>query len=470
MKKYKVIIIGAGSAGLSAVDEIVKQTDDYLLIQDGPLGTSCARVACMPTKTLIEVADLYHCRHHFRERGIAGAEQLHLDPAAAMAYVRGLRDYFVAGMVDYIKALGDSCLAGRARLLSAHEVAVGEQRFAAERIIIATGSQPVIPEKWLPLRDYLLTTDELFEQSDLPGRLAVIGLGPAGLELAQALSRLGLVVHGVEATSLLGGLSDPRVSEAAFATLSSEFPLHLGVEAELVKTGGGIRVRLDKEDFTVDKVLLAMGRRPNLENLGLETLGVALDDFGMPAYNDGSMQIGDLPVYIAGDASGQRALLHEAVDEGLIAGYNAAREVGHCFQRRTPLAISFTEPNLAVVGRRFSELGRELIVIGEYHFSRQARALMSGRNAGLVRVYVSRGDGRLRGAEMAAPAAEHMAHLLALAIQQQLNVYQCLKIPFYHPVVEEGLRSALAGAARKLEEAFSIEHLLCGSAPPGCIC
>ncbi len=69
MKKFKVIIIGAGSAGLSAVDEIVKETDDYLLIQDGPLGTSCARVACMPTKTLIEVADLYHCRHHFRGKG-----------------------------------------------------------------------------------------------------------------------------------------------------------------------------------------------------------------------------------------------------------------------------------------------------------------------------------------------------------------------------------------------------------------
>ncbi len=306
---------------------------------------------------------------------------------------------------------------------------------------------------------------------ELPGRLAVIGLGPAGLEMAQALSRFGLTVHGVEAATLIGGLSDPKVSEAAAAAISADFPLHLGREASLEKNEDGVVVRTGEQDFTVDKVLLAMGRRPNLEELGLEALGVELDKQGMPAYNDGSMQIGDLPVFIAGDASGRPALLHEAIDEGLIAGYNAARGVAHCFQRRIPLAISFTEPNLAVVGRRFSELGSSgEVVIGEHDFSRQARAVMTGRNAGLVRVYAARSDGRLLGAEMAAPAAEHMGHLLALAIQQRLNVYQCLKVPFYHPVVEEGLRSALAEAARKLEEEFSIEHLLCGSAPPSCLC
>ncbi|MEJ2689705.1 MAG: dihydrolipoyl dehydrogenase [Deltaproteobacteria bacterium] len=470
MQKYKVIIIGAGSAGLSAVDEIIKETDDYLLIQDGPLGTSCARVACMPTKALIEVADLYHCRHHFRKRGITGAEKLRLDPIKAMAYVRGLRDYFVSGMVAYSESLGDRLLSGRARLLSAHEVAVEEQRFTAERIIIATGSRPVIPEKWLPLRESLLTTDEFFEQTDLPARLAVIGLGPAGLEFAQALCRFGLAIQGIEVTTLIGGLSDPKVSDAAKAVFSSEFPLHLGVDAALEKSAGGIRVLAGSEDFTVDKVLLAIGRQPNLEGLGLESLSMELDNQGMPVYNDGTMQVGDLPVFIAGDANGRPALLHEAVDEGLIAGYNAVRGVAHCFQRRIPLAISFTEPNLATVGRRFSEFGSEEIVIGEHDFSRQARAMMSGRNTGLVRVYVAKSDGLLLGAEMAAPAAEHMAHLLALAIQQQLNVYQCLKMPFYHPVVEEGLRSALTEAARKLEGEFSIENLLCGSAPPSCIC
>ena len=469
MKKFKVIIIGAGSAGLSAVDEIVKETDNYLLIHDGPLGTSCARVACMPTKTLIEAANLFHSRHQFSKRGIAGAEKLRIDPMAVMAYVRELRDYFVAGMVRYTESLGKRRIAGRARLLGPGEVEVEGERFKAERIIIATGSRPLIPQQWLSLRDSLLTTDELFEQTELPARLAVIGLGPAGLELAQALCRIGLQVYGIEATKLIGGLSDPAVSEAAFIRLSSEFPIFLGGTAELDKASDGIRVRIKEQHFTVDKVLLTMGRRPNLEGLGLEALGVEVDNQGMPAYNDGSMQIGDLPVFIAGDATGSKALLHEAVDEGLIAGYNAARGISHCFQRRIPVAISFTEPNLAVVGRRFSELVDADMVIGEHDFGRQSRAMMSGRNAGLIRVYAAGKDGRLLGAEMAAPAAEHMAHLLALAIQQQLNVYQCLKLPFYHPVIEEGLRSALGKAAEKLEGKFSIEHLLCGSAPPDCL-
>lgn len=471
MKKYKVIIIGAGSAGLSAVDEIAKRTDDYLLIHDGPLGTSCARVACMPTKTLIEAANLFHCRHHFRKRGIAGAEKLRVDPSEVMAYVRGLRDYFVAGMVSYTESLGERRLDGRARLINAGEVEMeGGRRFKAERIIIATGSRPLIPSRWLAMRDSLITTEELFEQVDLPARLAVIGLGPAGLEMAQALSRLGLTVHGVEAMRLVGGLSDPAVSEAAFGRLSSEFQIHLGEAAELEKTAEGIMVRAGERSFTVDKILLAMGRRPNIDDLGLEKFGLSVDEHGVPAFNDGSMQLGDLPVFIVGDANAGRVLLHEAVDEGLIAGYNAVRGVFHCFQRRTPLAICFTEPSLAVVGRRFSELAGEDIVIGEHDFGTQSRAKMSGQNAGLLRVYAAANDGRLLGAEMAAPAAEHMAHLLALAIQQQLNVYQCLKLPFYHPVVEEGLRSALGKAAEKLEGKFTIEHLLCGSAPPACLC
>jgi len=471
-KKFKVIIVGAGSAGLSALDEVVKQTDDYLLIDNGPLGTSCARVACMPTKTLIEAADAYHARHRFAARGIHGAEALRVSIPEVLNYVRRLRDYFSKGLVDYVKGLGENYLAGRARFVSPQEIEVNGLTYFGERIIIATGSRPIIPEAWQPLRKYLLTTDEFFEQPDLPPAMAAIGLGPAGLELAQAMSRLGVTVYGIDAAKIIGGLSDQQVSDAAVRALSKEFTIFLGEEPSLAAEAERdvLAIACQGKNLRVDKALVAIGRRPNVDDLGLAALGLQTDQRGIPLFNADSMQIGDWPVFIAGDAGGYRPILHEAVDEGLIAGFNAVRRQHHCFQRRTPLSITFSKPNLAVAGRAFRELAGEDLVIGAFDFEKQSRALMSDRNTGLLRVYVARREGRLLGAEMAAPDGEHLAHLLAWCIQQKLNVYQILRLPFYHPVVEEGLRTALGRAARQLEGEFGIEHLLCGSAPPQCIC
>ena len=155
-------------------------------------------------------------------------------------------------------------------------------------------------------------------------------------------------------------------------------------------------------------------------------------------------------VLIAGDANGHVALLHEAADEGYIAGINATAVTPICFRRRTPIGIVFADPGVAFVGRRLAELDGVQIVIGEVSYAKQGRARTAERNYGLLRVYADREDGRLLGAEMAVPAAEHLAHLLALAIDRELDVHALLGMPFYHPVLEEGLRTALRDAARQL--------------------
>jgi dihydrolipoamide dehydrogenase len=200
-------------------------------------------------------------------------------------------------------------------------------------------------------------------------------------------------------------------------------------------------------------MIVALGRRPNVDKLGLENLGIELDEHGMPPFNTRTMQISDLPVYIAGDASRHLPFLHEAIDEGYIAAYNALRNEPACFERRVPLEIVFTEPNIAIVGQSPVELDVNETVIGEVDFSRQARARMGEVNQGLLRVYVERSSGLLLGAEMCAPQGEHLVHLLALAIQRKLTVRELLCMPFYHPVLEEGLRNALRDAANKLSGA-----------------
>jgi len=280
--------------------------------------------------------------------------------------------------------------------------------------------------------------------------MAVIGMGGIGSEIAQALSRLGITITGFAHADHVAGLSDTAVKCQAVALMRAEFTLHLGQAAESVIEGKRIRVSAGDVSVVVDKILVALGRRPNVDQMGLENLGVELDEHGVPPFDSHTMQIADLPVYISGDANHHLPILHEAQDEGYIAAYNALRNDPVCFERRVPLAIVFTDPSIAVVGQSPVERDEDETVIGEVDFSKQARARMGEVNHGLLRIYVERNSGRLLGAEMCAPQGEHLAHLLALAIQHKLTVRELLRMPFYHPVLEEGLRTALLDAATKL--------------------
>lgn len=455
-----VIILGAGSAGLAALREVRERTDHWRIVNDGPWGTTCARVGCMPSKMLIEAANAYHARRALHTFGIEGADALRVDLPAVLRRVRALRDDFVAGTLAATDA-GERAISGHARLLDAQRVEVNGQVHTARRIIIATGSRPIVPEDWLAFGDRILTTDTLFEQPTLGPRVAVIGLGPLGVEIAQALARLGVEVMAFTTGKTVAGLSDPSINDALLARLKDEFIVNVGDKAELREVAGGIQVTNGSATVVVDQVVAAMGRRPNLEHLGLDTLGVALDDKGRPPIDPCTLQVGDLPVFIAGDADGDRPLLHEAADEGHIAGLNALAPTPRGFARRTPLAITFSQPNAAVVGQRHADLPEGQWVGGTVDFARQGRARVAQCNHGRLNVYAEHGSGRLLGAELCAPAGEHMAHLLALAVEQRLTVHDLLRMPFYHPVLEEGLRTALRDAASRLPKASDSDLAAC---------
>lgn len=455
-----VIILGAGSAGLAALREVRKRTDHWRIVNDGPWGTTCARVGCMPSKMLIEAANAYHARRALHTFGIEGADALRVDLPAVLRRVRALRDDFVAGTLAATDA-GERAISGHARLLDAQRVEVNGQVHTARRIIIATGSRPIVPEDWLAFGDRILTTDTLFEQPTLGPRVAVIGLGPLGVEIAQALARLGVEVMAFATGKSVAGLSDPAINDALLARLKDEFIVNVGDKAELREVAGGIQVTNGSATVVVDQVVAAMGRRPNLEHLGLDTLGVALDDKGRPPIDQCTLQVGNLPVFIAGDADGDRPLLHEAADEGHIAGLNALAPTPRGFARRTPLAITFSQPQAAVVGQRHADLPQGQWVGGTVDFARQGRARVAQCNHGRLNVYAEHGSGRLLGAELCTPAGEHMAHLLALAVEQRLTVHDLLRMPFYHPVLEEGLRTALRDAASRLPKASDSDLAAC---------
>lgn len=450
MKDYcEVAIIGAGTAGLAALREVRKKTDSFVIINDGPYGTTCARVGCMPSKALIEAANAYHRRTHFEAFGIGGAANLAIGIPAVLQRVRRLRDGFVAGTLKATDDLGDRSWAGKARFEGPGTLVVGKRRLRADKVIIATGSRPRFPEGAGDLGDRLLTSDSLFEQADLPPRIAVLGLGAIGAEMAQALARLGIEVTAFTTSPRIGGLSDPEMQAVARDCLEAEMRIVDG-EAALEPSANGVRIHFEGTVFEADAVLAAQGRVANLDGLGLETLGVPLDAGGVPPYDPLTMQVAGLPVFIAGDVNGHRPLLHEAADDGHIAGNNAMASDPGCYQRRTPLRIVFTDPNIAVVGEAYAAIEERDPAIGEVRFDRHGRARTAEKNRGALRVYADKESGALLGAEICAPAGEHLAHLLALAIHQRMTVHAVLGMPFYHPVIEEGLRTALRRAAKQV--------------------
>ncbi len=460
IEKVDVAIVGAGTAGLAALREVRKETDDFVIVNKRPYGTTCARVGCMPSKTLIAAANAFHARTSMATFGIDGSDRLTVDIPAVLARVRRLRDDFVEGVLKATDELGERDISGHARLDGPNTLDIEDRKIEARQIILAPGSSPIVPKAWQDLGDDILTTDTLFEQQDLPRRIGVIGLGAIGVEMAQALARLGLEVHGFDGGDKMAGIADAKIAELLRDGLSREFAVHLGANVDLARAGDGIEITWDGGRVFVDKVLVAVGRRQNVADLGLETLGVPLDDNGLPDVDPQTMRIGDTPVLMAGDANGANPILHEASDEGHIAGLNAMSPDPERLERRIPMTITFCTPQVASVGQKADEIDNCLT--GEVDFATQGRARVMQENFGLLRVYAARADGRILGAELAAPAGEHLAHLLGLAIARDLTAHDVLRMPIYHPVLEEGLRTALRQIAKALPPCSVSDLADCG--------
>ncbi|MEO6226267.1 MAG: dihydrolipoyl dehydrogenase [Thermomonas sp.] len=456
-----VAIIGAGTAGMAAYREVRKQTDRIALIEGGPFGTTCARVGCMPSKLLIAPAQARHALSLLPAFGIH-SDAGKVDGRAVMQRVREERNRFVGFVKDAVAGFD------QAHIVRAHAVfedphtlrlsaasdgtSLPFDRIGAERIIIATGSQPSIPAMLRAAGDRLVVNDDVFDWHDLPESVAVFGAGVIGVELGQALHRLGVRVRLFGRGGGIAGLSDPAVRDVAKHIIGAEMAISLDAcDVRIERDGELVVVHFTDEDGRshcerFDFLLAATGRTPNVDALGLANTGLVLDERGVPVFDRQSTQAGDSHIFIAGDAGDDMPVLHEAADEGHLAGKNAASYPAvYKHTRRTSLGIVFCEPQAAFAGHRHAQLIKDGVdfATGEVSFEDQGRSRVMLVNQGLLRVYGEQGSGLLLGAEMIGPENEHLAHLIAWAIQMRMTVAQVLEMPFYHPVIEEGLRTAL---------------------------
>jgi dihydrolipoamide dehydrogenase len=457
-----VAVIGAGTAGLSAYRAAKAAGSSAILIEGGAYGTTCARVGCMPSKLLIAAAEAAHAASRTAPFGVHVDGKIRIDGREVMQRVQSERDRFVGFVVESTEAIAEEDrLIGYARFVDDGLLQVDDHtRVHARSVVIATGSSPVVPEMYRALGDRAIINDDVFQWSDLPRRVAVVGAGVIGLELGQALAWLGVDVTVIGARGRVGPLTDPEIKDYAAKVFSESFRFESRAVVEAAaREGESVRVRFrtgadEVVEDTFDYVLVTAGRRPNVAGLELRNTSLALDSDGVPVYDTLTLRAGSRPVFVAGDANGVLPLLHEAADEGRAAGTNAAKfPKVKPLVRRAPISVLFSEPGIAMVGARFVDLAPGTFVVGEVSFEDQGRSRVMLRNRGLMHVYVDKASRQFVGAEWIGPDAEHIAHLLAWALQMELTVDAMLEMPFYHPVVEEGLRTALRDAVGALKVA-----------------
>jgi dihydrolipoyl dehydrogenase len=465
-----VAVIGAGTAGLAAYRAAKAAGASAAIIEGGDYGTTCARVGCMPSKLLIAAAAAAHAVGRAPGFGIHVDGAIRIDGCEVMDRVRRERDRFVGLVLRDVQDIPDADrICGHARFVNNHTIAVADHtRVAAKSVVIATGARAARLDSFGALGDRLIISDDVFDWHDLPKAVAVIGAGIIGLELGQALHRLGVHVAVLGRGGRVGPISDPEIRAYATATFNEEVTLE--PDAHIVamqRDGDRVTIRCTGPDSSdagfqdigpFDYVLATTGRAPNVTGIGLDKTTLKLDAKGVPSFDPVTTRTASAdaasPIFIAGDASNFLPLLHEAADEGRIAGENAARlALGKQVNRglrRAPIAVVFTDPQIAVVGGGFHSLKPGTFATGRASFEDQGRSRILLRNKGLLNVYGDLATGRFLGAEMLAPAAEHLAHLLSWALQNEMTLAQMLEMPFYHPVIEEGLRMALLDLHTKL--------------------
>ncbi len=373
MLKTDVVVVGAGTAGLSAYRAAKAAGASALLVEGAAYGTTCARVGCMPSKLLIAAARAAHAARESARFGVRIDGSVLIDGREVMARVRGERDRFVDLVVESTeRIISDDRLLGHARFVDDNLLEVGGKRVHARSVVIATGSAPKMPTLYRALGDRAIINDDVFAWTDLPRKVAVVGAGVIGLELSQALAWLGVDVTLLGARDRVGPLTDRTVRRYAQWVFSASLRFDPNAEVGAVtREGDTVHMRYRSSagelvDDTFDYVLVTAGRTPNVDGLAIGNTTMEVDERGLPLFDPETLQARNRPVFIAGDANGVLPLLHEAADEGRTAGINAARfPITERLVSRAPMSVVFTEPGIAMVGARYVDLADSRFVTGK---------------------------------------------------------------------------------------------------------
>ncbi len=459
-----LIVIGAGAAGLVTSYIAAMVRAKVTLIEKAEMGGDCLNRGCVPSKALIRAARAAAEVERAPEFGVP-AEHGMPDFGMAMAHVRAAIAAIAPNdSVERYTGLGVEVLQGEARIVSPWEVEVNGQRLSAKHLVIATGGRPAIPP--LPGLETVpwVTSDTFWELESLPQRIVVLGGGPIGCELAQALARFDCEVTIVELAPQLLIREDPDAAEVVRAALERDgVRVATGRRALEVRRGtdgGPHTLVVEKPDENghmvpcerpFDLLLIAVGRRANVEGFGLQELGIPLRANGT-IETDAQLRTRFPNILAVGDVTGPFQLTHAGAHQAWYAAVNAlfGRFRSFTADYRVLPAVTYTEPELARVGLNEREAEAAGIVFETiiHPFSELDRAIAEGATDGFVKVLVPPGKDRILGATVVGERAGEIIALFALAMKHGIGLDKILGTVFAYPTFAEAAKYA-AGARRR---------------------
>ncbi len=444
MDSAQVVVVGGGPAGYVCARRLGQLNVDTVLVEQGKLGGVCLNEGCIPTKTLFALTSV------LGQAEVLAASGIDVSPHVDLDKLRGrtaeVVDALGQGVAKLLGSSGVEVVSGRGALAGEGKVRIsgeGEARtLSAEAVVLATGSQPIeLPG--LPFDGQRVWTSwDALLLPRVPERLVVVGGGVIGLEMATVYRRLGSQIVIVEMTNeLLPGFGLSRRGQALLrqALTRQGMAIKLGAAAEAL-TRGGVKVRTgeETEEIEGDAVLVAVGRRPHPDDLGLDTVGVEASK-GFVA-TDASFQAAG-GTYAIGDLRGGALLAHKASHEGLLLAEHLAGRPTDASALLIPQAV-FTHPEVALVGRPVDEVAKEGGKVGRFPLAALGRAQAEGEPVGHFQV-ASDARGRLVGAEIVGPHASDLIAEATLAIQQGMDGEAVAATVHAHPTFPEGLWEAV---------------------------
>ncbi len=459
----EVLVIGAGPGGYVAAERAAQLGKDVVLVENEELGGTCLNHGCIPSKALISVGDLLHKVKEAEERGVKLNGSLDVEFAKTQDWKQNkVVGRLVKGVGSLMKAAQVEVVKGKARFTDPHTVEIelhegGRATYSFKHCIIATGSVAVNP-KFFPIDgENVVDARGALAFTEVPKNFVVVGGGYIGVELGIAYAKLGANVTIVEATEQLLPGTDPDLINVLMRKLR-----RLGITVMLKsKASGGLqngKVKVEDAEGKVheidaDKVLVAVGRRPYTEGLGLENAGVKVDERGFIPV-DSQQRTNVAHIFAIGDVTSPVMLAHKASAEGRVAAEAIAGQPSHSDWQTVP-AVVFTDPEIAYVGlteKQAREQGYD-VVVAKHMFAAIGRALTMGESDGLVKLVADRKTGVLLGAQMIGPEVSELIGEITHALEMGALVEDVALTPHYHPTLSEGILEAAHSLLHQIEKA-----------------
>lgn len=451
MKHFDAIIIGTGQAGPSLAARLAKAGMQVAIVERGKFGGTCVNNGCTPTKAMVASAYAARLAQRAADYGVEVAGPVKTNMTRVKARKDALVEHSTRGLEKWLRSLANvTVYTGHARLRDSHTVGVDSQTLSAGRIFLDVGGRPSVPK--LPGIDRIacLTNESLMDVDFLPEHLIVVGGSYVGLEFGQMYRRFGSRVTIIEMGPRLVGREDPDVSDAIREILAGE-AVDIRVNARCLgfePAPGGVRARVDCSEGAPEvagtHVLLAVGRVPNTDDLGLEAAGVEVDERGYVRVDD-SLRSTAENIYALGDCNGRGAFTHTAYNDYEIVADNLLDGAHRRVSDRIPIYALFTDPPLGRVGMTETEArqaGRK-VMLAAMPMKDVPRAKEKGETQGLMKIVVDADSQRILGAAILGTGGDEVVHSLVDAMYGKLPYSVVRHGVRIHPTVSELIPTAL---------------------------